>query len=164
MSTSTHPVVVAGYDGSQAGLAAVELGISRVERNGGHLIVVHAHEIPADYIGVPYYQEMMDKSADRAGAVMDGLEEALPRLREIDYEPDVIAGSAADAICRVAKHRRADEIIIGTRGLGPLRAMLGSVALKVLHHATCPVTVIPGRMLVAGEVELRLAANYERSG
>ena len=40
---------------------------------------------------------------------------------------------------------RRDEIIIGTRGFGRARALLGSVAHELIHLADCPVTVIPER-------------------
>jgi nucleotide-binding universal stress UspA family protein len=46
-------------------------------------------------------------------------------------------------IVTVAEIRQADEIIVGTRGFGPLRGALGSVAHTLLHDAPCPVTVIP---------------------
>jgi nucleotide-binding universal stress UspA family protein len=36
---------------------------------------------------------------------------------------------------------------VGTRGLGRIPALLGSVAHDVLHQADRPVTVIPQRML-----------------
>jgi nucleotide-binding universal stress UspA family protein len=144
------PVVVVGYDGSPAGRAAVALGIQRVG-SSGRLIVVHSHGLPPDYVGVPFYQEMLDESTNKAAGVMEELEEALPDLRGVDYEPDIVIGPAADAICRVAEVRRADEIILGTRGLGRMRAVLGSVSHEVLHRAKCPVTVIPERMVTSRE-------------
>ena len=150
MSTepTSDPLVVVGYDGSPAGRAAVSLGIERVGGTG-HLIVVHSHGLPPDYVGVPFYQEMLDQSTERAAGVMEELEAALPALRHVSYEPDVVIGPAAEVICRVALVRKADEIIVGTRGLGRVRALLGSVAHEVLHLAKCPVTVIPERMVGA---------------
>jgi nucleotide-binding universal stress UspA family protein len=43
----------------------------------------------------------------------------------------------------VAEARGADEIIIGTRGFGRVRAVIGSVAHELLHEAARPLTVIP---------------------
>ena len=146
--STPYPIIVVGYDGSPAGRAAVSLGIDRVG-SIGRLIVVHSHGVPPDYVGVPFYQEMLDESTERAAGIMDELEAALPQLRSVNYEPDVVIGSAPEAICRVAKVRKADEIIIGTRGLGRVRALLGSVSHEVLHRAECPVTVIPERVAAA---------------
>jgi hypothetical protein len=68
-------------------------------------------------------------------------------LADVDYELELIAGRPADVIATVATTRDADEIIIGTRGFGPLRGLLGSVAHALLHQAKCPVTVIPDAAL-----------------
>lgn len=51
----------------------------------------------------------------------------------------------ADGLLGVAAARSGDLLVIGTRGLGGfvgLRA--GGVALKVLHHASLPLVLIPG--------------------
>ena len=48
---------------------------------------------------------------------------------------------------RVAATREADEIIVGTRGYGRARALLGSVAHELIHLADCPITVIPERVV-----------------
>lgn len=57
----------------------------------------------------------------------------------------------ADAIARVAEARHADEIIVGTRGFGRARAVLGSVSHELLHLASCPVTVLPERVAAPPE-------------
>jgi nucleotide-binding universal stress UspA family protein len=52
-------------------------------------------------------------------------------------------GYAAETILEVAKETKADLIVIGSRGLGRLGEMLmGSVSDKVVHLASCPVTVV----------------------
>lgn len=148
--------IVAGYDGSPAARAAVEQAIERV-RGGGHLVVVHTHRIPSEYAGSPYYEQTLAESADRARRTIDELERDCEALAGVDYEPDLLAGDPADALCRVADQRKADEILIGTRGVGRVRALLGSVAHDVLHRANRPVTVIPSRMVEqdAGTSEAR---------
>lgn len=55
-----------------------------------------------------------------------------------------IDSSAADTICAVAKDVSADLIVVGTHGLsGVLRAMLGSVAERVLRISKKDVLVVP---------------------
>jgi nucleotide-binding universal stress UspA family protein len=68
-----------------------------------------------------------------------------------EFEYELIAGSPAEAIARVAEVRDADEIVVGSRGFGALRATLGSVSHELLHHADRPVVVIPRRMVEQNE-------------
>jgi nucleotide-binding universal stress UspA family protein len=65
----------------------------------------------------------------------------------VAWEGELIGGPPARSIAEVAKVRRADEIIIGTRGFGRMRALLGSVAHELIHLADRPVTVIPEAMV-----------------
>lgn len=52
-------------------------------------------------------------------------------------------GDARDALCDACKEMKADMLVLGTRGLGPLkRAFLGSVSDYCAKHAPCPVFVV----------------------
>jgi hypothetical protein len=90
---------------------------------------------------------MVDDATQFATSALDGLERDCQRLAMVEYEGDLIAGPAAPAIARAAEVRNADEIVVGSRGVGRVRALMGSVAHDVIHLAQCPVTVIPDRML-----------------
>ena len=140
--------IVVGYDGSPSAHAAVEHAIDRAGP-AGRLVLVHAYQVPADYIGAPYYNVMLDDAAQHANDLMDSLERDCERVLGVDHERDISTGAAAPAIVQAAEVYRADEIVIGSRGVGRVRALLGSVAHYVLHRATCPVTVIPERMVDA---------------
>jgi nucleotide-binding universal stress UspA family protein len=55
-------------------------------------------------------------------------------------------GSVPDAIVRFTKRQRADLIVMGTHGHGLLaRALLGSVAQRVVSKAPVPVMLIRGK-------------------
>ena len=55
----------------------------------------------------------------------------------------LLDGKIADTIAQFADRQNMDEIIMGTRGLGLLGAMvLGSVSSRVLHLAHVPVTFV----------------------
>ena len=55
-------------------------------------------------------------------------------------------GAVADAIVRFAKRQKADLIVSGTHGHGVFaRALLGSVAERVMSKAPCPVMVVRGK-------------------
>lgn len=52
-------------------------------------------------------------------------------------------GAPADQIARLAKSRRADVIVMGTHGrTGFRRALVGSVAARVVAIARCPVLTV----------------------
>jgi nucleotide-binding universal stress UspA family protein len=61
----------------------------------------------------------------------------------LEYQEHVLIGDPAEQIARFAKRRGIDKIVMGTHGRSGLSALLmGSVATKVLHRATVPVTLV----------------------
>ncbi len=66
----------------------------------------------------------------------------LARERAVgDVQGRVVEASAAEALIDASD--TADLVVVGSRGIGGFRSMLlGSVALTVAVHATCPVAVI----------------------
>ena len=143
--------IVVGYDGSPASRAALARAADRAGADG-KVYVVHAYALPTDWIAGPPYQELLDIQLNRARDLMAGLEEESGAdLRGVSWEPEVIGDAPARAIVHVAATREADEIVLGTRGFGRARALLGSVAHEVIHLAECPVTVIPERAVEPAE-------------
>jgi nucleotide-binding universal stress UspA family protein len=141
-----HPCIVAGYDGSAASRAALSLAVARA-RPGGRVVVVHAFDPPdGRYDGVGY-QRQLDAALGRARTLLANLPEEVPGLGSLDWATEVLAGPAAPAIAAVADVEHASEIVVGSRGLGRARALLGSVAHGLIHRARCPVTVVPERAL-----------------
>jgi nucleotide-binding universal stress UspA family protein len=144
MSADPSPCIVVGYDGSRASVAAVAIAAERA-REGGRVVVVHAFQEPVGRYGTPAFQRRLDAELDRADRLIADLLDAVPALAEVSWEPDVIGRPPAEALQAAAEARHATEIVLGTRGLGRARALLGSVAHDLLHVAHCPVTVIPAR-------------------
>ena len=141
-----NPTIVVGYDGSPAALAAVEHAIDRALPDG-RLVLVHAYTVPVDYVAASYYAELQQDAAASAETTLDELERDCERLVTSEHQRDITVGAAAPAIVRAAEVNEAGEIVIGSRGHGRVRALLGSVAHDVIHRAQCPVTVIPERMV-----------------
>ncbi len=54
-----------------------------------------------------------------------------------------LAVAPGPALLAVAKKYNADLIVMGSRGLGPLKGLfMGSVSSYVTSHSTCPVLII----------------------
>jgi len=138
------PVVVVGYDGSAASRAAVVHAVRRAGA-GGCLYVVHAYRVPHDYWGTGYYQQLLDEVALDGRKLIERLPDEIDALSDVEWHSEIFAGVPAQAIANVAAAREADEIVVGSRGYGRPRALLGSVSHELIHLATCPVTVIPER-------------------
>ena len=58
----------------------------------------------------------------------------------------LLRGIPHEAIVRAARGRRAEMIVMGTHGrTGFKHALMGSVASRVVSHASCPVMTVRGR-------------------
>jgi nucleotide-binding universal stress UspA family protein len=61
----------------------------------------------------------------------------------VRHQGHAIQGEVAQSVARLAEELGCDQIVMGTRGLSTLGDLLmGSVATKVLHLATVPVTFV----------------------
>ena len=154
--TTSRRCIVAGFDGSSASRAALSLAVERA-RPDGRVVVVHAFTQPAGAYGGPDYQKLLDAAFDHAQGLLANIAEEVPGLASLDWDTEVLAGPPAKALANVADVEHASEIVVGTRGFGRARALLGSVAHDLIHRARCPVTVIPERALTADD-EQRLVA------
>jgi nucleotide-binding universal stress UspA family protein len=150
--------IVVGYDGSPASRAALAHAAERAGKDG-QLFIVHAYALPGDWLGMPNYQRMLDHALDRARERVGRIEqESGADLRGVAWDVEVIGDAPAKAIAGVAAVRHADEIVVGTRGFGRARALLGSVAHELIHLAGCPITVIPERVVDRAEAREEAAA------
>jgi nucleotide-binding universal stress UspA family protein len=60
----------------------------------------------------------------------------------------VLRGFPVEEICIEAEKLGARFLVLGSHGWGALkRAIFGSVSTGVLHHAGCPVLVVPAEQL-----------------
>ena len=75
------------------------------------------------------------------------------RRHGLRLEPELREGPPAPAIVAAARERRADLVVLGTRGLtGLAHLLLGSTAEEVALRAGCPVLVVPQRRVTAREL------------
>jgi len=85
----------------------------------------------------------VDAAHARARALVDQAAAEVPE--GVRFETELLEAPAPEAIVRVAETRDADEIVLGSRGLGRVQAILGSVSHDVLHPTDRPVVVVPAR-------------------
>jgi nucleotide-binding universal stress UspA family protein len=156
--TTFPPCLVVGYDGSPESRAALSLAVQRATPEG-HVVVVHAIDPPFGRSDAVSYQHQLDSALEHGQALLADLPEEVPGLAAIDWSTELLTGSAAAGLADVAEFHRATEIVVGTRGFGRARSLLGSVSHALIRYAACPVTVIPRRALKLEERNAALAGD-----
>lgn len=135
-----------GYDGSDASRAAL-LFAARQAGSEGRVIVVHAYELPIELLGAPGDESLLAQRRERGAVLLAEIPIGSADLAGPRYETQLVAGPPAPAIAELARDRHADEIVVGARGRGRVRALLGSVSHELIHIADRPVVVIPSAAL-----------------
>ena len=140
---TTYKIVVP-LDGSEPARRALETAIVLARRLGdAELRLLNAQPpIPAsvgDFVGSEAVHGYYDDEAVKAFADVRALLQRCDLRHSLDYR----IGPAGQAIADFARETKADQIVMGTRGLGAVKGlMLGSVATRVAQLAHCPVTLV----------------------
>lgn len=137
--------VATGYDSSDESSAALTTAYELARRLGAGLRVIHVFDAsgigqPALMSG-PAWVTMRD---EHEAAQREELEDAVAALPDdVAVETRFVVGtSPAEELARHSQD--ADLIVVGSRGHGPLAAvLLGGVTHRLLRRAACPVIVLP---------------------
>ena len=133
--------IVWATDGSQQADRALEVAKTLALDNRASLVVVHVVQHYATETGLAVYPD-----EDRMKAKLEQTVQQLsrdgfrPSLRIVDH----VGPQPAHEIADIARKEGADLIVMGTRGHGPIAGLLlGSVVMRLLHVAPCPVVAVP---------------------
>lgn len=138
--------IVVGVDGSETSHRALEWAVAEARLHGCEVEAVHAwHDV---FVGAayPFMAEVPDPKIyrDAGQQVLDAAvdEVAAKGGRGVKISRVLVNDSPVHALLDVAKG--ADLIVIGSRGRGGFAGLLlGSVSQQIVHHAVCPVVVVP---------------------
>lgn len=128
-------------DGSRDATEATRYAQELALRDDAQVFVVHVIPSVPAYLGAPWQHEAISQNVAEGEKVT---EPVAKQLREAGVEViiEMLEGSPADGILRVADVREPDLIVIGSRGHSELTSLLlGSVSHRVLAHARVPVLV-----------------------
>ena len=122
---------------------AVDLATSLVRPGGAGISLLHVLEIPVAYSGESM---IADFARDLDGRAARELDQWAARARAkvtVPVETRTRIGYAGAQVLSAIEHDPTiDLVVVGSHGrTGIKRALLGSVAEKVVRHATCPVLV-----------------------
>lgn len=161
--------ILLAVDGSEEARRAARLATVLAEGLDSELHLVHVEPMPGVYAypeSVVYDPELRDELREeaelrarenlRAEAEALGLPERAAATHASVGRPDA-------EIVRLAEDQGAGLIVVGSRGLGPIRrALVGSVSHSVVQHAHCPVLVVrDGQRGLDGPIVLAVDGSEE---
>lgn len=137
--------IVVGAEETPAGLAAARWALDEGALRGVPVTVVRAWADPVALgygIGLAIVTDLEWFHQAAEGIARDVLRKAGRPAGPPSASSVAVRGRAAEVLTRASEH--AELVVVGTRSAGVLsRGVLGSVSASVLHHAHCPVVVVP---------------------
>lgn len=142
--------IVVGIDESEGSQRALEWALQEAALRKAPVRVVHVSPPPQSFY--PYsmvdtqWVESANERAEEAGqaVVESALAKAGGAPAGVQVEGRARFGAPPHALIEEAEG--AALLVVGSRGRGGFTGlMLGSVSQQVVHHAACPVVVIPAK-------------------
>ncbi|WP_329406569.1 universal stress protein [Streptomyces sp. NBC_00704] len=141
-----HEIVVGQQGEPEDSAAALRFAFETAAARGAGVRVVRAWTLPPVFAYSPGSLRLLDEAGGLEPYEKKALAEAVRPWRErfpdVPVVEHVEMGSAAEVLLSVSG--RAQLMVVGRRAhRTAVGAWIGSVAYGVLHHADCPVAVVP---------------------
>jgi nucleotide-binding universal stress UspA family protein len=139
--------ILVPLDGSAHSINALEKAVQIAKKFDGKITLIHAYStdlvpVPKEYSVTEATPEMVEVSRYKGANI---LAEAQIRAQDqgVSVETLLRAGKAVENIVEASKTGKFDLIVMGARGLSPLKEiLLGNVSHGVTTHAPCPILVV----------------------
>jgi nucleotide-binding universal stress UspA family protein len=138
--------ILVAIDGSETALRALDFAIQQARcAPAAELHVLNVQPMLSNYTAAEIYvtpERIHQVAAEKARAI---LEEATGRLKSAgcSFKLEQTEGDAAETIATRATELDCESITMGTHGLSSFGILfMGSVAQRVVHYATVPVTLV----------------------
>lgn len=138
--------ILVAIDGSETALRALDFAVRQARlAPPAELHVLNAQPTLSNYTAAEIYvtaERIQQVAAERAKAILDAAAEHL-RNAGCRFQLEQTEGDPAETIARRAAELGCESITMGTHGLTSLGILfLGSVAQKVVHYSSVPVTLV----------------------
>jgi nucleotide-binding universal stress UspA family protein len=150
MMDTNKPIVV-GVDGSRFSREALRWALAEGKRRDCAVRALMVADLaPVVAAGRPTTMGMATTLAAQPGQehlrrLEDTVKAVLGETDDPRLTAEVVRGSAAETLCVASKE--AQLLVVGNHGRsGLVEAVVGSVARYCVHHASCPVVVIPAAL------------------
>ena len=139
------PGILVGVDGSDHSQRALEWAAKEAAFRQTSLTVLAVHQAVHGWAGSLRFgddEAQVQKIAEAAKAETEKVLAGLGDSRPESVTVRAVHGYPAEELIQAGAD--ADMIVLGTGGVGGWsQQLIGSVATKVVHHATAPVLIVP---------------------
>lgn len=138
--------ILVGVDGSKESMNAAKYAIGLAKKDNAKLVSFTVMQLPSFYgwSAIEPPKEWREKDKEEIEQWTAKIKETA-KENNVQIETKTVESpmSVEGAIVDYADKENIDLIVVGTRGrTGFAKKLLGSVALGVVTHASCPVTVV----------------------
>jgi nucleotide-binding universal stress UspA family protein len=146
--------ILVAVDGSETSMNAADYAITLAQNSNNsniatEVIVINVIDLPPIFKMLPSEtrKQLIIIGRQQASQIFDAIDEIAKRhdATNLIFKEmvETSSASAADEMIKYAKEEGVDLIVVGTRGKsGMSKALLGSVASKVVTYSPCSVLVV----------------------
>lgn len=134
-----NPIIV-GVDGSETALKAAEVARDLAIALSAPLVVMSAFDNDRTDVVRSPGEEFVISAAGEAERVAEKVADNL-RTRDLEVTHTVFLGKPAEALVKEAARLEARIIVVGNRRMRGMGRVLGSIANRVAHTASCDVYI-----------------------
>jgi nucleotide-binding universal stress UspA family protein len=136
--------IVAGVDGSDSSIKALDWAARQAELTGSMLEVITTWQWPQSYGWAAPFPSDFDPQSTAETLLNDAIAQVRADHPQVNVRTTVIEGHPAPVL--VDASRTTDLLVVGSRGHGEFAGMLlGSVSEHCVTNAHCPVVVMRDR-------------------
>jgi nucleotide-binding universal stress UspA family protein len=161
---TAHRIVV-GYDGSVPAGAAVEVAARLVPDADASITYLWTPPFASEQLrrrlwtgtaGLNEFVDAIEREGEAEARRLAATGVAVAAAHGWGATPQIERAYGGEGVhlTQVAENNSADLIVVGSRGLGGARAVLGSISDIVTHYSPCPVLVVPYPLLESDRAAL----------
>ena len=143
--------ILVPIDGSNMAKHALNFALDLAKKYSADIMITSVINPPSSILvaqGMVFTPSIAENYVNRLTVfhkkiLLEALNKAKKSNPKINISKKILSGRPADKIVELAKEKKIDLIVIGSRGLGEIEEFfLGSVSDRVADEAPCPVLIV----------------------
>ena len=156
--------ILVPVDFSKNSLNAVEYAAAIAKKEKAKMILLHAYHFSPPTSDVPLPGDVVHSLRAEATKKLNALCVEITQIKKIKCEYLVKYDFAVNSILEMSKEKKADLIVMGTKGASGIKEIfLGSNTAKVIENTKIPVIAVPEKAAFSAIKKITYATDYHAS-